>query len=94
MHNYSVSMLRCFGGTFYVGVTNDVDRRFAEQCMGLDEDCYTYTRRPLRLVAVGEFRWIDQAIAFEKQLKRWSHRKKRAFAEERWDDVKRFARSG
>jgi len=33
-----------------------------------------------------------EAIAFEKQLKGWSHRKKRAFVEGNFADLKRFAR--
>jgi predicted GIY-YIG superfamily endonuclease len=52
---YYVYILRCFDGTFYVGVTNDVDRRFGERCEGVDPDCYTHDRRPLRLVHASEF---------------------------------------
>jgi putative endonuclease len=92
MKGYFVYMLRCFDGTFYVGVTNNVDRRVAEHRLGIHPECYTYSRRPLLLVSVNEFAWIHEAIAFEKQLKRWSHRKKRAFAEKSWGELKRFAR--
>ncbi len=91
---YFVYMLRCFDGTFYVGVTNDVDRRFSEHCDGIDPDCYTAKRRPLRLVHVSEFQWVNEAIDFEKKLKGWSHRKKRAFAELAWGDLKRYSRRG
>ena len=82
-NGYYVYMLRCIDGTFNTGVTNDVDRRFREHCDGLHEQSYTYTRRPLKLVYTGEFQWITDAIAFEKEIKRWSHRKKRIFAEGR-----------
>jgi putative endonuclease len=92
MRTYYVYMLRCFDGTFYVGLTNNMERRFGEHCVGLDPGCYTFSRRPLQLVSVNEFGWIQDAIAFEKQLKRWGHRKKRAFAEKAWRDLKRFAR--
>lgn len=92
MGTYYVYMLRCFDGTFYVGVTNDVERRFAEHCSGVNVNCYTHSRRPLRLTYVGEFGWIDDAVAFEKKLKGWSHRKKRAFAEKNWSDLKAFSR--
>ncbi len=61
MKHYYVYLLRCFDGTFYAGVTDDVERRFAEHC--------TYNRRPLLVAYVGEFSEISQAIAFEKQLK-------------------------
>jgi putative endonuclease len=69
MRRYYVYMLRYFDGTFYIGVTNDVDRRFAERCAGHRKDGYTYPRRPLRLVYVGEFQQPGEAIAFEKRLK-------------------------
>jgi putative endonuclease len=84
-------LLRCFDGTFYVGVTNDVERRFAEHCEGGDKWSYTRTRGPLRLVHVSEFKRPDEAIAFEKRLKRWNHNKKRAFAEGDWAMLKRLS---
>jgi putative endonuclease len=84
-------MLRCIDGTFYVGVTNNVERRFIEHCNGLDPGCYTFSRRPLLVEYVGEFGLIHEAIDFEKKLKRWSHRKKRAFAQSKWNDLKRYS---
>jgi len=89
---YYVYMLRCFDGSFYVGVTNDFDRRYFEHCDGIDPECYTFSRRPLRVVYVGEFQWIQEAIDFEKKMKAWSHKKKRAFAERNWHDLTRFSR--
>src|ERR1700751_3201468 len=92
MNTYYVYVLRCIDGTFYTGVTNDIDRRVGEHHDGQYTYCYTYMRRPLILVHVSEFAWIDQAIAFEKQFKRWTHRKKRCFIEGKWDELKRFAK--
>jgi putative endonuclease len=89
---YYVYVIRCFDGTFYVGVTNNVDRRFWEHEQGLDPHCYTSRRRPLRLVHVAEFQWIQEAITYEKTLKKWSHRKKRALCDGAWKDVSRYAR--
>jgi putative endonuclease len=88
---YYVYMLRCFDGTFYTGITNDIVRRFAEHCMGYKPSSYTHTRRPVLLVYAGEFQRPDEAIAFEKQLKHWSHKKKRAFADREWPLLKRLA---
>ncbi len=91
MRNYYVYMVRCFDGTFYTGVTNDVERRFSEHCFAHDPACDTATRRPLRLVYAGEFEAPDEAIAFEKRLKGWSHKKKRALAEGDWPLLKRLS---
>ncbi|MGH7659540.1 MAG: GIY-YIG nuclease family protein [Vulcanimicrobiaceae bacterium] len=89
---YYVYMLRCFDGTFYTGVTNDFDRRFYEHSSGFNEECYTFTRRPLRVAYVGEFEKILDAIDFEKKLKSWSHKKKRAFAEREWAKLTEYSR--
>jgi len=89
---YFVYFLRCVDGTFYVGITNDIERRLGEHRFGIDPECYTFWRRPLVLVHVSEFAWIDQAIAFEKKAKAWSHRKKRAFVEGKWEEMRRFSR--
>jgi putative endonuclease len=92
MATYYVYLLRCIDGSFYTGVSNDVERRFHQHTMGHDPGSYTFSRRPLQLVYVGEFERIDEAIAFEKRLKGWTHAKKRAFAERQWLLMKRFAR--
>jgi putative endonuclease len=89
---YFVYMLRCFDGTFYVGMTKNVETRFGQHCDGVDPNCYTFSRRPLRLIHVSEFGEVIEAISFEKRLKSWSHRKKRAFADASWDDLKRYTR--
>jgi putative endonuclease len=89
MRTYYVYMLRCVDGTFYTGMTNDIERRSAEHTSGANPGSYTYTRRPLHLVYVGEFDRPADAIAFEKRLKRFSHRKKRIFAERAQPGTKR-----
>ena len=91
VRTYFVYMLQCFDGTFYVGVTNDVERRIAEHRAGHVAGSYTSLRRPLRLVYAGEFQRVEEAIAFEKRLKGWSHQKKRAFDERDWPLLKRLA---
>jgi putative endonuclease len=87
---FYVYMLRCVDGSFYVGVTNDIERRWNEHCYGHDKGAYTFTRRPLRLLYAGEFQGPDEAIAFEKRLKSWTHMKKRAFADRDWPLLKRL----
>ena len=78
MKLYYVYMLRCADDSFYVGVTNDLERRLGQHQYGWDEECYTHTRRPVVLAHSSEFHDVLQAIAWEKQLKGWSRAKKRA----------------
>jgi putative endonuclease len=73
-----VYMLKCADGTYYTGVTNNVDRRFNEHQSGSDGKSYTFGRRPLELVYTQTFLGSAQAIEFEKRLKKWSKTKKEA----------------
>ena len=91
MRTYYVYMLRCIDGTFYTGITNDIVRRVYEHQSGYKPTSYTHTRRPVLLVYAGEFSTPTDAINFEKQLKGWSHKKKRAFADREWPLLKRLA---
>ena len=87
MKSYFVYILRCVDGSYYTGVTNDYERRFAEHQDGNDMSCYTFRRRPVVLVYLSEFREIDQAISWEKQLKGWSRKKKEALINEQTEKL-------
>jgi putative endonuclease len=71
-----VYILECADKSFYIGVTNDVERRFNEHQNGRNEECYTYKRRPVTLVYYESYRDYKQAIRREKQLKGWTRAKK------------------
>lgn len=64
----------------YTGFTNDISRRFKEHEQGLNKSCFTYKRRPLHLIFHQEFNDVNQAIYFEKKIKKWSANKKLALA--------------
>jgi putative endonuclease len=40
---------------------------------------------------MNEFRYIDQAIAFEKQVKGWSRKKKEALINDNWKQLKKLS---
>jgi putative endonuclease len=88
-----VYILLCADGTFYVGVTSRLLRRLREHMRGKDPGSYTASRLPVRLVWCVFFPTIVDAIAFEKQLKRWSHAKKQAFIDGDAYLLKRLSRS-
>ena len=79
MKSYYVYILLCADRSFYVGITNDPEVRVAQHQEGNDPRCYTFTRRPVKLVHCSEFHDVTDAIAWEKQLKGWSRAKKVAF---------------
>lgn len=90
MKTLYVYILRCGDGSYYTGVTNDLDRRIAEHNSNLLPNCYTYRRQPVELVWTDSFS-SDQAIAVEKQIKGWSRRKKEAMIQRDWDTVRVLA---
>ena len=92
MKTYYVYMLRCADGSFYVGITNNIELRINQHQFGLDEECYTFTRRPVRLVHSSDFSNVDDAIAWEKQLKGWSRAKKVALVDGDWALIHRLAK--
>lgn len=91
IHNYFVYILECADGSYYVGVTNDLEIRIEQHNSGYDPKSYTFTRRPVVLRYYQRFNLIEQAIEFEKQLKGWSRKKKEALFNEDWDEVKRLS---
>ena len=73
-----VYILKCSDKTYYTGVTGDLIKRVEEHKKGTYNDSYTFKRRPLELVFYAEFTDINIAIEKEKQIKKWSKRKKEA----------------
>ena len=76
MYSYYVYILNCADDSFYVGITNDIIRRVEEHQEGIISTCYTFRRRPLKLVFQQRFNNVIEAIYFEKRLKGWSRSKK------------------
>ena len=70
---------------FHFGLGNDIDRRIWEHDSGYNSECYTYKRRPVQLVFQEHFKYIDRAIAFEKQIKGWRREKKEALISGDWE---------
>ena len=87
MRDYYVYILKCSDESYYVGVTNNLERRFAEHCEGKSTTSYTSKRRPLELIWSMRFKYILEAIAFEKQVKGWSKKKKEALMKDDWDTI-------
>jgi len=68
-------ILECSDGSFYVGVSEDPQRRLAEHNAGKGSD-WTAERRPVKLVWAEEHPTLASARRREIQLKRWGHANK------------------
>jgi putative endonuclease len=77
------------GGTFYIGVTNDIIRRVGEHRLELIKG-FTKKYAIHNLVYFEQFDDIENAIKREKRLKRWNRAWKVRLIEElnpNWDDL-------
>jgi putative endonuclease len=72
---YIVYMLRCEDGSYYIGTTNDLTRRYQAHCSG---KCARYTRshRPIAIVYQEICQDKGEALRRERVLKQLSHEAK------------------
>lgn len=76
-------------GTTYTGITNDIERRVREHKLG-EPPGFTSKYKINRLVHYEEFEYVNEAIAREKQIKKWGTAKKKALimeANPNWEDL-------
>ena len=88
--SFYVYMLRCADGSYYVGQTDDLTKRWGEHEAG-EGAAWTARRLPVELVWSEHFGTRDEAREAERQIKGWSRAKKEAMARGDWDAVARLA---
>ncbi len=82
-------MTNAYRNVLYIGVTNDLVRRYQEHKSGL-LDGFTKRYRRHYLVYYEEYQQITDAIAREKELKGWLRKRKNALISQmnpRWEDL-------
>ncbi|MDW7680837.1 MAG: GIY-YIG nuclease family protein, partial [bacterium] len=72
--------------------TNNLERRLNEHNQGINPKCYTYNRRPVKLMYFDEFNNPNDAIDAEKQIKGWSRKKKEALFKRDWERIHELAK--
>ncbi len=70
--SYFVYMLVCQDRSFYLGSTNDVQKRFAKHLLGKGAS-YTRSHKPVKVVYTEELPDKSFALKREAQLKKLSH---------------------
>lgn len=79
-HVYIVS---CSDGTFYTGITTDLERRIGEHNAGKAGARYTRSRRPVRLVYREAAESRSEAARREYRIRRMSPAEKRKLTKEK-----------
>ena len=77
---YYVYLLASRTRRLYLGITSDLERRVWEHRHGV-RSTFASGYNMVRLVWFEDFGWVDDAIAREKQVKRWRREKKIALIE-------------
>ena len=89
---YTVYLLECEDGSFYTGITTDMDRRFQEhRSRGPKAARYTRTHPVVRIAATWEAADRAEASRLEYRIKQLSHDEKATLAEN--PDLAPLARS-
>ena len=86
---WTVYILLCRNGAYYIGVTNDPRRRWDEHREGRGGH-YTKCNPPVRIVYTEQYPSGAQAEQRERQLKGWTRRKKQALIAGDMDCLKRL----
>jgi putative endonuclease len=86
-------ILLCGDGSYYTGSTVDLERRIQQH---KDGEGANHTRKnpPVELVYYEDYSLVSQAFYLEKQIQKWSRRKKDALINRNKVDLKRFSECG
>ena len=70
-------ILRCSDGSYYTGSTKNLEQRLWQHTTGQGA-YHTKMRLPVQLMYVEHYERIEEAFAREKQIQKWSRKKKEA----------------
>lgn len=76
MGDWVVYILQCSDGTFYTGITTDIERRLLEHNSTNKAAKYTRSRRPLELVYQAACKTRSEAACTEYKTRKLSRAKK------------------
>jgi len=91
--SYAIYILKCFDGTYYTGLTKDLDGRLLEHQTGTNPESYTFGRRPVELVWSVVTESYQEAFHWEHQIKGWSRSKKEALIRGDIDGIHEIVKS-
>ncbi|MBM37940.1 MAG: endonuclease [Woeseia sp.] len=79
---YKLYILQCSDGSYYTGISTDVNRRIREHKKGIRGSKYLRGRGPLKLVFIKEAGNRSEASRFEYLIKRLSHKEKKSLVDD------------
>jgi putative endonuclease len=85
-------ILRCSDSSYYTGSTRNLDQRLWQHQNGQGAN-HTKIRLPVKLMYVEYYERIDEAFAREKQIQKWSRKKKEALIEGNFKKLRCLSKS-
>ena len=92
MKEFYLYILRCRDESYYTGQASDVESRVNTHKLGIIKSCYTYKRRPVELVYAAALMTRKEAFAAERQIKKWTRKKKEALILGKFDLLQAFSK--
>jgi predicted GIY-YIG superfamily endonuclease len=91
MNTFYVYILKCSDNSYYVGHTDNMEKRFSEHNLRKFSG-YTSRRLPLKLMFIQTFNTHEEAFLVERKIKKWSRVKKEALISKNWEQLTKLAR--
>ena len=91
MKPFFVYILLCRDQSYYVGHTDDIEKRISEHNLGKGA-LYTAKRLPVNVVFVETFATRAEALDSERQIKKWSRKKKESLIVGDWNQIMLLAK--
>ena len=92
MKIYFVYILKCNDNSYYIGHTESLEKRLREHNNKTYDDGYTALRLPVKLVFKQEFLTRYEAFVVERQIKKWTRKKKEALINGNFSLLPKLAR--
>lgn len=87
-----VYILKCSDDSYYIGHTENIEKRLQEHSTKIDKNCYIANRLPIQLLYVKEFETRNEAFIFERKIKKWNRAKKEALMSGNIQSLKKLSK--
>jgi predicted GIY-YIG superfamily endonuclease len=91
MKKFYLYILKCNDDSYYVGHTDDIEKRISEHVAG-KLHCYTKKRLPVKVVHVQDFVTRYEALVAERKIKKWTRKKKESYIAGNWKLLSELAK--
>lgn len=85
MKPFFLYILKCNDESYYIGHTDNLEKRISEHKLSFFKSAYASKRLPFEVAHVQMFTTRYEALAAERKIKKWNRKKKAAYIEGDWE---------